>query len=154
MKKVLLFIATFGYIGYAPVAPGTAASLVTAVLVYFIRPYWQAPFYIQLAAIFLVFLVGIPAARYAEIHFDKEDPGHCVIDEVAGQMLSLLLVPHSPGLYLAGFFLFRFFDIFKPFPIKHLEKAPHGVGIMIDDIGAGLYALALLQLFLLIRGLF
>jgi phosphatidylglycerophosphatase A len=153
MKKVLLFIATFGYIGYAPIAPGTAASLVTAVLVYLIRPYWQAPFYIQLAVIFIVFLLGIPAGSYAEKHFAKKDPGHCVIDEVAGQMLCLLLVPHKLGLYIAAFFLFRFFDILKPFPIKYLERAPHGLGIMIDDLGAGLYALGLLQLFL-IRGLF
>ena len=153
MKKILLFIATFGFIGYTPIAPGTAASLVTALLVYWIRPYWHAPVYLQLAVIFFVFLVGIPAASYTERHFDKEDPGHCVIDEVAGQMLSLLLVPHVLWIYIAGFFLFRFFDILKPFPIKYLEKAPRGVGIMIDDLGAGLYALAFLHL-LLITGLF
>ena len=146
MKKILLIIATFFYSGYLPIAPGTWASLVTTVLVYFISPYWQAPVYIQLAIIFVVFLVGIPAASHAEKHFDKKDPRPCVIDEVAGQMISLLLIPHSIFLYAAGFFIFRFFDIIKPFPIRHLEKAPHGVGIMIDDIAAGLYSLGLLHL--------
>jgi phosphatidylglycerophosphatase A len=150
MKRILLLAATFFYVGYLPIAPGTWASLVTTVLVYFIRPYWQAPVYIQLVIIFGVFLLGIPAASHAEKHFDKEDPRYCVIDEVAGQMISLLLIPHSIGLYIAGFFIFRFFDIIKPFPIKHLEKAPQGVGIMIDDVAAGLYALGLLHLLIYI----
>ena len=146
MKRILFFAATFFYVGYLPVAPGTWASLVTTALVFFIRPYWQAPVYIQLVIIFAVFLMGIPAASHAEKHFDKEDPRPCVIDEVAGQMISLILIPHSIGLYAAGFLIFRFFDIIKPFPIKYLEKAPHGVGIMIDDVAAGLYSLGLLHL--------
>jgi phosphatidylglycerophosphatase A len=150
MKKILFLIATFFYVGYLPAAPGTWASLVTTLLVYFIRPYWQAPPYIQLAIILGVFLLGIPAASHAEKHFDKEDPRYCVIDEVAGQMISLLLIPHSIGLYAAGFLIFRFFDIVKPFPIKHLEKAPRGVGIMIDDVAAGLYSLGLLHLLIYI----
>ena len=150
MKKIWLTIATFFYIGYIPIAPGTAASLATAVLVYFVRPYGQAPLYIQLSVIAAVFLLGIPAARYTEKHFEKEDPGHCVIDEVVGQMISLLLVPHGIWPYLASFFLFRIFDIFKPFPIRYLERAPHGIGIMIDDIAAGLYALGLLHLLIYI----
>jgi phosphatidylglycerophosphatase A len=150
MKRILLIIATFFYVGYLPAAPGTWASLVTTLLVYFIQPYWQAPVYIQLVIIFAVFLLGIPAASHAEKHFEKEDPRYCVIDEVAGQMISLLLIPHSIGLYAAGFFIFRFFDIIKPFPIKHLEKAPRGFGIMIDDVGAGLYSLGLLHLLIYI----
>jgi phosphatidylglycerophosphatase A len=115
-----------------------------------IQPYWQAPVYIQTAIIFIVFLIGIPAATHAEKNFDKEDPRYCVIDEVAGQMIALLLVPHQIGFYIAGFFLFRFFDILKPFPIKHLEKIPQGLGIMIDDVAAGLYALGVLHLFIYI----
>ena len=146
VKPVWLLMATFFYVGYLPIAPGTWASMVTAVLVYFIRPYWQAPFYIQLIVIFAIFLVGIPAASHAEKHYDKKDPRPCVIDEVAGQMVSLLLIPHKIGLYIAAFFLFRLFDIVKPPPVRQLEKAPHGVGIMIDDIAAGLYALGVLHL--------
>jgi phosphatidylglycerophosphatase A len=146
MKHVLVFIATFFNIGRLPIAPGTWTSLAVILLAYFIPPYWQAPWYIQLTAAAVVFLIGIPAARQAEIHFDKEDPGQCTIDEVAGQMVALLWVPHSIGLYIASFFLFRFFDIFKPPPVHQLEKPGHGVGIMLDDIGAGLYALGTLHL--------
>ena len=148
MRQILLFIATFFNIGRLPLAPGTWSSLVTTVLVYFIKPYWQAPFYIQIAAIGIVFILGIPAASAAEKHFNKKDPRPCVIDEVAGQMLSLLLVPHNIYLYGAGFFLFRVFDILKPFPVRNAEKIPGGFGIMLDDIAAGLYALGVLHLYL------
>ena len=148
MRQILLFIATFFNIGRLPLAPGTWASLVTTVLVYFIKPYWQAPLYIQIAAIVIVFVLGIPAASAAEKHFNKKDPRPCVIDEVAGQMLCLLLVPHNIYLYGAGFFLFRLFDILKPFPVRNAEKIPGGFGIMLDDIAAGLYALGVLHLYL------
>jgi len=148
MKRILLCFATFFYIGHLPIAPGTWASLVTTVLVYFIKPYWQAPVYFQIAAIVLIFLLGIPAASAAEKHFNKKDPRLCVIDEVAGQMVSLLLVPHSISFYIAGFFLFRVFDILKPFPVRNAEKIPGGFGIMLDDIAAGLYALGVLHLYL------
>ncbi len=148
MRQILLFIATFFNIGRLPLAPGTWASLVTTVLVYFIKPYWQAPLYIQIAAIVIIFVLGIPAASAAEKHFNKKDPRPCVIDEVAGQMLSLLLVPHNIYLYGAGFFLFRVFDILKPFPVRNAEKIPGGFGIMLDDIVAGLYALGVLHLYL------
>lgn len=150
MRKVWLVIATFFGSGLSPLAPGTCGSLVTMLLVYFIKPYWQAPLTIQLAAIVMVFIVGIPAGNAAEKHFNKKDPGACVIDEVAGQMISLLLVPHKISFYIAGFFLFRVFDIVKPFPVSRLEKIPGGLGIILDDIMAGLYALVLMQLYLYI----
>jgi phosphatidylglycerophosphatase A len=117
-------------------------------LVYFIRPYGTLPVYLQSVIILAIFLLGIPAASEAERYFKKKDPGACVIDEVPGQMVALLLVPKAMGIwpFVAGFFLFRGFDILKPFPIKHLEKAPGGLGIMIDDVGAGLMALGTLHL--------
>lgn len=148
MKPILLFIATFFNIGRLPLAPGTWASLVTTVLVYFIKPYWQAPIYLQIAAIVIVFVLGIPAASAAERHFKRKDPRPCVIDEVAGQMVSLLLIPHSISFYIAGFLLFRLFDIVKPFPVRNTEKIPGGFGIMLDDIVAALYALGVLHLYL------
>lgn len=140
MKKIGVWIATLFNIGRMPFAPGTWGSLVTTLLVYFIDPYWQAPLIIRLAVIFVVFLVGIPAANAAEKHFNKKDPGQCVIDEVAGQMVTLLVAPHHMWAYLAGFLAFRFFDIIKPFPIRRLEKIHGGLGIMVDDIAAGIYA--------------
>jgi phosphatidylglycerophosphatase A len=150
MKKIGLLMATLFPIARIPIAPGTFASLVTTVLVYFIKPYWEAPLYIQLAVIAIIFIVGIPASDVAEKHFNKKDPGSCVIDEVVGQMITLLLVPYKISFYVVGFFLFRFFDILKPFPIRKLEKIPGGLGIMIDDVMAALYALALLQLYIYI----
>lgn len=148
MKKIWLLIATFFYIGRIPIAPGTFASLATTVLVYYIAPYRLSPFYIQIATIAFIFILGIPASSIAEKHFNKKDPGFCVIDEVVGQMISLLLIPYNISLYIAGFFLFRFFDILKPFPIRRLEKIPGGLGIMVDDIMAALYSLALLQFYI------
>ena len=78
----------------------------------------------------------------------KKDPSHVVIDEVAGQMVAFIAVPLNWYCLLAGLILFRTFDITKPFPIRRLERLPEGTGIMLDDIGAGLYALAIMQLLL------
>jgi len=150
MKQILLLIATFFKIGHLPLMPGTWASLVTTVLVYFIKPYWQAPIYIQIPIIVIIFILGIPAASASEKHFNKKDPRPCVIDEVAGQMVTLLLVPHTIYFYAAGFFLFRVFDVLKPPPVSTAEKIPGGLGIMLDDIVAGLYAFGILQLYIYI----
>jgi phosphatidylglycerophosphatase A len=93
-----------------------------------------------------VFAIGIPAAAVSETHFAKRDPRPCVIDEVAGQLVSLWFLPHRAGYFIAAFFLFRFFDIFKPFPVNRSEALPHGFGIMVDDVLAGAYAMAVLLL--------
>lgn len=147
MRKLLMLMATFFYTGYLPIAPGTWASLVTTLLVYFIKPYREAPYYVQIPVIVFIFVIGIPAAGAAEKHLKKKDPRPCVIDEVAGQMVSLLFIPHNVYFYAAAFLLFRFFDILKPFPVNRAERIPGGLGIMLDDIVAGLYALAVLQLY-------
>jgi phosphatidylglycerophosphatase A len=146
VKRLLIIIATFFYVGRIPVAPGTFTSLATMLLMYYVEPYRNAPVYIHLLLICVVFVVGIPASRYSEKYFGKKDPGQCTIDEVAGQMIALLFVPPTLKLYIAGFVLFRIFDILKPFPIRALEKPPHGVGIMLDDVAAGLYALGAIHL--------
>lgn len=146
MKQLLILIATFFYIGRLPIMPGTYTSFAVVALAYVINPYWQAPFYIQLIVIAIIFFIGVPAARQAEIYFEKKDPGQCTIDEVAGQLVALLWVPHSILLYVISFFLFRFFDILKPPPVKQLEKPAGGWGIMLDDIAAGLYALGAIHL--------
>ncbi len=145
MKQVWLLIATFFYTGLSPLAPGTCGSLATLLILYFVVPYSEVSIYIRLASILIVFLIGIPAGNHAEKHYNKKDPGQCVIDEVAGQMVTLLLAPHSIKIYILGFLLFRFFDIIKPFPIRKLEKIHGGLGIMIDDIAAGIYAFIILH---------
>ncbi len=140
-------MATFFNIGRFPIAPGTLASLVTTAVFYAANTYLHPSLVVQIVAIVIIFIVGIPAASVGEEHFGKKDPRPVVIDEVAGQMVSLLLVPYSIGHYIAGFLLFRFFDILKPFPVNIADKKiKGGFGIMADDILAGLYALAVIHL--------
>ena len=145
MKKIWIVIATFFGCGYLPVAPGTYVSALTALLVYF-TPLATAPFLVMFGVSAIVYVVGVPAARECEAYYAKKDPRPCVIDEVAGQLVSLWFLPRHAGYFVAAFFLFRFFDIFKPFPVNRSEKLPHGFGIMTDDVLAGAYAMAVLHL--------
>lgn len=92
--------------------------------------------------------LGIPAATQVAREKDDDDPSYVVIDEVAGQMLSFTAIPFHWQSLLAAFILFRAFDILKPPPLRHLERLPGGLGIMLDDVGAGVYALAGMQLLL------
>ncbi len=92
--------------------------------------------------------VGIPAATAIARARGKKDPQQVVIDEVAGQMVTLINVPLTWQALLAGFILFRAFDITKPFPIRRLEKLPEGTGIVLDDLGAGVYGFVVMQLLL------
>jgi len=97
-------------------------------------------------AAFLLFAVGVWAAGEAEKFFGRTDPGAVVIDEVVGQMITFLLLPHATWKWLlAGFVLFRVFDVIKPFPARQAEQLPRGWGIMIDDVAAGLYGLGVLS---------
>lgn len=145
MKKFWLQIATFFGAGYLPIAPGTWASAFTAVFVY-VSPLSTGPFLLLAGVTAAVFAIGVPAAKASEAHFARKDPRPCVIDEVAGQLVGLWLLPRQPTLYIAAFFLFRLFDIVKPFPANRSESLPHGFGIMTDDVLAGGYTLAVLWL--------
>lgn len=103
---------------------------------------------IAAATALVVTLVGIPAATRVARGLGRKDPSQVVIDEVAGQMIAFIHVPLNWHNILAALILFRGFDITKPFPIRRLEHLPEGTGIMLDDVGAGLYALAVMQLLL------
>lgn len=143
-------IATFFGVGYMYPGPGTYASAIT-VAVWWIVAHWIAvsgltP--LAIAAAVAITLAGIPPSTIVARESGDQDPGFVVIDEVAGQMIALIGVPLSWNYLLASFILFRSFDIAKPFPLRRLEKLPQGTGIMMDDVGAGLYALLLLQLWL------
>jgi phosphatidylglycerophosphatase A len=144
MKKVGIAVATFFGVGHLPVAPGTWASLLTALIVFF-TPLSALPFVFLALITAAVYAIGIPAAGICEKHYQKQDPRQCVIDEVAGQLVSLWFLPRQAGFYIAAFFLFRIFDILKPFPINKSEALPRGIGIMTDDVLAGFYTLAILQ---------
>jgi phosphatidylglycerophosphatase A len=93
-------------------------------------------------------LVGIPAATLVARASGSKDPQFIVIDEAAGQLVALIAVPFAWKTFLASFILFRVFDILKPFPIRRLERLPEGTGIVVDDLGAGLYALSIMHLLL------
>ena len=94
----------------------------------------------------LVTLIGIPAATRVARVTGVKDPQFVVIDEVAGQLITLIAVPLAWQSFLAGFILFRGFDIVKPPPVRQLEKLPEGTGIVLDDVAAGLYACAVMHL--------
>lgn len=143
LNKISVFIATGGGAGYSPWAPGTAGSLVgilPALLLPQVGP-WGG-----LGLIIAVTLVGVWVSAPAERHFARKDASPIVIDEIAGQMITLWLVPLSAGYVAAGFILFRIFDIIKPFPARHLQdRLPGGWGVMMDDVAAGIYANLCLQ---------
>ena len=141
-------LATVLGIGYLKPGSGTWASAVTALAwaggAIALPPSWRSPVAIAAAVFFT--LIGIPAARSVARADRDPDPGHVVIDEVAGQLITLIAAPLGWKTFLAGFILFRAFDIVKPPPVRQLEKFPEGAGIMADDVGAGIYALIVLQL--------
>ncbi|HEY1462602.1 MAG TPA: phosphatidylglycerophosphatase A [Terriglobales bacterium] len=140
--------ATFFYIGKLKPGPGTWGSA-TTVLLWFGLSHWIAPHSQPFVAIVLsvaVILIGIPAATRAAHAYGKKDPSFVVIDEVAGQLITLIYASVTWKSLLIAFILFRGFDIFKPPPIRQLERLPEGTGIVLDDVGAGLMALAVMQL--------
>jgi len=141
---------TFFGIGHLRPGPGTWASAVTMLLWYAGARQLPQSFLVPaaLAITVVVTLIGIPAATIVERECGRHDPGFVVIDEVAGQMLSLVAAPLRWKTLIAGFILFRVFDVLKPPPVHHLERLPGGTGIMLDDIGAGLYALIVVQVLL------
>ncbi len=163
--RMALAIATCG-VGYIPFVPATWASAVTTAVYWFVLAGAERLYTSELAVrsgfssfeafrltLLLVLLiplglVGIWAATQAERLFRRKDPKPVVIDEVLGQLITLLFIPFSSGisLFVIGFFAFRAFDIFKPYPIWRLEKLESGLGIMADDALAGAYAATLMLL--------
>jgi phosphatidylglycerophosphatase A len=160
-----LTVTTFG-VGYIPLAPGTFGSMVGVLiylgfqqieavsLLYFSSRGWLetqviAWFHVFNAIIFLLFcLLGIWASSRATKLFKNKDPQQAVVDEVIGQLLTFLFVPFNISwkYVLAGFLLFRIFDIWKPYPINSLQNLPAGIGVCADDILAGVYAGTILSL--------
>jgi phosphatidylglycerophosphatase A len=142
--------ATFFGAGRLKPGPGTWGSLATviawAAIARGLPPPWVVPANVALAA--LAIAVGIPAATRVARDSGSKDPQVVVIDETAGQLITLLGAPLAWKSLLAGFILFRAFDIVKPYPIRELEKLPEGTGIVVDDVAAGLYGLAVMQLLL------
>jgi phosphatidylglycerophosphatase A len=143
VKAFALIIATFGYVGFFPVAPGTAGSF-AALAVYAVVRWVGAPAADALA-IAVVFVAGVWASTRAESLLGTEDPGPVVIDEVLGMLMTLAWLPLSLTGVVAGFVIFRILDVVKPYPAGRLEHAPRGWGIMLDDAMAGVYGHLLLR---------
>lgn len=144
--KSLLFkyIATLGFIGYLPYAPGTYGSVAGLLVALLAKPND-----LHLLIIFLpLFLLGIMAAHNTEKILGK-DSGCIVIDELCGYLIAILFIPKTPSYLLTAFVLFRVFDIVKPPPIRKIEETvPGGAGIMLDDLLAGIYANLCLQVWM------
>ena len=143
MKGLAVFLASFGYVGYFPIAPGTAGSLAGLALFAFIR--WIGVPAFELGAVVAVFAIGVWAAHGAEIALGRKDPGIVVIDEVLGMLITLAVLPVSIWGVALGFLLFRALDVMKPFPAAQLEHIHGGMGIMADDAVAGIYSHILLR---------
>ena len=143
-------IGTFFGAGLLKPGPGTYGS-VSALVLWYVAAHLFQPSQLSLsiatavAAIVATF-IGIPAATIVARESGRKDPGHVVIDEVAGQLFALILLPSGPGYAVLGLLLFRVFDIFKPWPVRKLEALPEGTGIMMDDVAAGLLALITAQI--------
>ena len=149
-RGAAVWIATCGGVGYFPLAPGTAGSAVGLVLVAGLSrlPLGQPwPWALLGGLALVIFIIGVWAASDAEKFFGRTDPPYVVIDEVVGQMLTFLVRPDSSWKWLlAGFVLFRIFDVVKPFPARRAERLAGGWGIMMDDVAAGAYSMVALLL--------
>ena len=148
MNALAVFIATFGYVGYFPIAPGTAGSAAGLLLYALLR--WAGSPALELVTIAAVFAVGVWAATGTERALARKDPGPVVIDEVLGMLITVAMLPLSIWGVITGFLIFRIFDVIKPFPAGRFEHLPAGLGIMADDAMAGVYAHLVLRLGLML----
>jgi len=149
VTRLAVFIATVGYCGYFPIAPGTVGSA-SGLLVYLLVWWAQSPLF-EAALIVALLAVGIWAGTTSERYFGGIDPGPIVLDEVVGMLITLAFIPVGIAGALIGFFLFRLFDVLKPFPAGRLERLHGGLGVMADDAMAAIYANIALRLVLWIR---
>jgi phosphatidylglycerophosphatase A len=136
--RSVLFFASGLFLGLIPFAPGTFGSLLG------IPIHWvfsRLPIFLEMSFLGLVVLISVWISGRAEILLKHKDPSQIVIDEVVGMAVALAGAPLEPSLVVITFLVFRFFDIFKPFPIRHIDRSIHGGwGIVLDDVAAGFMA--------------
>ncbi len=144
LTRFFLLLATGLGVGYSPIAPGTLGTLL-AIPVYYFLSNIASPIY-EVTLIGFFFL-SVWISEKGEIFFGKKDDSRIVVDEMMGFLIAMLWVPKTILFITIGFFLFRFFDILKPFPIRHLERRlKGGFGVVLDDVMAGIYASIILHL--------
>ncbi|MGO9378877.1 MAG: phosphatidylglycerophosphatase A [Dissulfurispiraceae bacterium] len=135
-------IATVFFVGFIPFAPGTCGTFASMIFIWAAKPSFTWQFIILISTL----IVGTKTADVAEKVFDQKDCRHIVVDEFVGYLCSIIFLPLTPTYMVAAFLLFRFFDILKPPPIRMIEKLGGGVGIMFDDVAAGITTNVLLHL--------
>lgn len=142
-QRAAVFLATTFLSGYFPVAPGTVGSFFAIVVLWLVAPVsW-----ILLTVLSIIFfLAGVWAAAQSDRYWETKDSGRINWDECVGMVVSMIYLPKIWVLFLAAFFLFRFFDILKPFPVRQAESFPGGWGVMLDDVLAGIYTNLVLQI--------
>ena len=148
-ERLSILISSFFYLGYSPVAPGTVGTLGAVLLFYLISGFSNLE-YVLFTIVFIILSVWV--SEVARIRLGDSDPSRIVIDEVCGFLVTMILIPPSIINIALGFLLFRFFDILKPPPIRRSETLPGGLGIVADDVLAGIYANILLQIFARVSG--
>ena len=150
-ERAVLFVATGFFIGTVPFAPGTFGSLLGLPLCFLLS---RLNFLQSLICILVFILFAIGIASAAEKIIKQKDPGQIVIDEIAGLMVALAGLPFNLKTVLAGFIIFRVFDILKPFPIRILEKrVGGGSGIVLDDVLAGVYGNLIIRFAIYVTGI-
>ncbi|MEQ9619745.1 MAG: phosphatidylglycerophosphatase A [Deltaproteobacteria bacterium] len=145
-KGVAKLIATFFYVGLLPYAPGTWATAAAIPFYYLIS---GIPYYFYIAVTVVVIIISVRASDEVEKIYGKADPGQIVADEVCGYLVTMILIPPTLTNIIIGFFLFRFFDMVKPPPARQAERLPGGLGVVMDDVVAGIFANIVLQIIIL-----
>jgi phosphatidylglycerophosphatase A len=147
MKYYILLLATGFGVGYSPITPGTLGTLIAIPIYYFLS---EIPSPIYEITLIAFFFLSVWISASVENYYGKKDDQRIVIDEIMGFLITMLWIPRTVRFIIVGFFLFRFFDILKPFPIRRLEKRlKGGYGVVLDDVLAGVYANIALRLVLL-----
>lgn len=143
MHRLGLLIATCGYLGYVPYAPGTFGSAAGLLIFFALRDVGSTE--VEVAAILVLFIVGVWSGTIAEHHFGRIDPRPVVLDEVVGMLITLVLLPVNVFGAILGFVVFRALDVVKPWPAARLEALPGGLGVMADDGMAAVYSNLVMQ---------
>ncbi len=146
MNRLALTVATWFGCGYFPWGPGSVGALAAVLIAALLARYGLGRWWLALLIAGLLLPAIWASSRTARI-VKRKDPGLVVVDEVLGQWVALLGAPaRNWKIFVAAFLLFRLFDIWKPWPVRNLEQLPEGIGIVADDLGAGLYAAAILYI--------
>ncbi|MBU3958303.1 MAG: phosphatidylglycerophosphatase A [Candidatus Omnitrophica bacterium] len=140
-NPIIKTLSTFFYVGYLPLIPGTAASIVGVLLFYLVK----GSIFIYILSTLALMVIGFLVAGQAERIFNKKDAKCIVIDEVSGMFLSLIFIPYGIKVVILAFCLFRILDALKPYPANKIQGIRGSMGIMGDDIIAGLYTNIILQ---------